>query len=332
MHQVIEALIDETGRVFLTEPVRFADKRRALVIVLDDTATVDPNPTKSSVPSTKPSEPACRYRVERPLGAGGMGQTFLGTDLQAGRTVCIKQLRPGLGSQLIVQEWRSLSRVDSRFVVRFLDKYDLGGTLHIVMEYIDGPTLAEQLERGVPSGQCAWLGLCLMQGLRAFHALDVIHCDLKPQNVLIQELTLVSPGEPGWVPKIIDFGLAVLDRHDADGHLTAEGRVAGTPAYMAPEQANGWILSPACDVYAIGLILWEALCGRRAFTGDPYSIMAAKAAQKAGLRIDNATVDVPPGITDLVECCTHPNPARRPTAAEAILRLEQYVAVSAEHI
>jgi serine/threonine protein kinase len=329
MHQVIEAVIDETGRVFLTEPVRFPEKRRALVIVLDDTAAVDPFRT-NSVPSTKASEGGFRYRIDRPLGAGGMGLTYLGTDLQTGQTVCIKQLRPDLGSALILQEWKSLSRVDSRFVVRFLDRYDLGGTVHIVMEYVDGSALAERLRTGLPSGECAWLGWCLMQALRAFHELDVIHCDLKPQNVLIQDLTLVSQGEPGWVPKVIDFGLAVLDQHDADGCATAWGRVAGTPAYMAPEQINGLMLSPACDVYAVGLILWEALCGRRAFTGDSFSIMEAKVAQKDGLRIESAVVGAPTGIIDLVERCTHPHPARRPTAAEAVKRLEQYVTVSAE--
>jgi serine/threonine-protein kinase len=328
MYQVLEALIDETGRVFLSEPVRFPEKRRALVIVLDDTTTRDPYGTRSFDPGTKSTDGPSRYRIDRPLGAGGMGQTFLGVDLQTRHTVCIKQLRPGLGNQLLVQEWQSLSRIDNPYVVRFLDRYDLGGTLHIVMEYVDGPRLADRLQQGLPVRECAWLGLCLMRGLHAFHQLDVIHCDLKPGNVLIQELTMVSPGVPGWVPKIIDFGLAVLDQHDADGHHTAQGRVAGTPAYMAPEQVNGWILTPACDVYAVGVILWEALCGRRAFTGDSYSIMEAKSVQKEGLRPDNTAVAVPPGIADLVERCTHPHPAQRPTTTEVMARLEEYMAES----
>jgi serine/threonine protein kinase len=325
MHQVIEALIDETGRVFLAEPIRLPEKRRALLIVLDDTTTVDPFRTKSFVPNATPSEDECRYRIERPLAAGGMGQAFVGTDLQTGRTVCIKRLRPGLRGEVLVQEWRSLSRVDSRYVVRFLDRYEHDGSLYLVMEYVDGPTLADRLGAGLHPAEVGWLGLALMRGVQAFHQLDVIHCDLKPQNVLTQEETRLSPGEPGWVPKIIDFGLAVLDRHDAEGNLTAVGRVAGTPAYMAPEQINGWMLSPACDVYAVGLILYEALTGQRAFPGDSYSIMEAKVAQTGGLRVERLPPGIPPAVAELVERCTRPHPAQRPTAHESVGWLERCV-------
>jgi serine/threonine-protein kinase len=194
------------------------------------------------------------------------------------------------------------------------------------MEYVDGPTLVDRLAVGLQSPEIGWLGLALMRGLQAFHQLDVIHCDLKPQNILIQQDTLVSPGEPGWTPKIIDFGLAVLDRHDAEGVFTAEGRIAGTPAYMAPEQVGGLLLSPACDVYAVGLIVHEALTGHRAFTGDAHSIMKAKMTQTDGLRVDRLPCDFPPAIAELVERCTHPDPGRRPTAPESVDWLERCLA------
>ncbi|MBS0265542.1 MAG: serine/threonine protein kinase [Planctomycetes bacterium] len=323
MNQVIEALIDETGRIFLTEPVQTTVKRRALVIVLDDETLVGPYQGKTFVPNAPPRESNSRYRIERPLAAGGMGQAFVGTDDQTGRKVCIKRLRPDTQSEILVQEWRSLSRVDSRYVVRFLDQYEQDGSLHLVMDYVEGPTLADRLEAGLPPTEVGWLALALMRGLQSFHQLDVIHCDLKPQNVLIEQETFDSPGEPGWVPKIIDFGLAVLDRHDADGQLTAVGRVAGTPVYMAPEQVNGWMLSPACDVYSVGLILYEALTGQRAFTGPAHSIMQAKREQRAGLRVGRLPAGAPFAIDDFVELCSHPDPARRPTSAEAVRWLEQ---------
>ena len=197
------------------------------------------------------------------------------------------------------------------------------------MEYVDGPSLAKKMRSGLTGHECAWLALSLMRGAQAFHQLDIIHCDLKPQNVLIEKVDWETPSDPDWVPRIIDFGLAVLDRKDADGCETAVGRVAGTPAYMAPEQVNGWMLSPACDVYAIGLILWEAVSGRAAFSGDTYTIMAAKASQTAGLRpeagLETGQVRVPSGVADLVERCTHPHPAHRPTAAAAIEELEKFV-------
>src|SRR4051812_43567803 len=121
--QVLEALVDEAGRVFLHEPARFARPRRALLIVLDDEMTPAPNRIPAFIPGLQ-HEGARRYRIDQPLGAGGMGQTFLGTDTHTGRTVCIKRLRAGFRNEIIVQEWRSLSRVDSPYVVRFLDWYE----------------------------------------------------------------------------------------------------------------------------------------------------------------------------------------------------------------
>lgn len=330
MHQVLEALIDETGRVFLAEPTRFAGIRRALVIVLADAPAAAPDRTRTYTPE-QPAEGAARYRIDRPLGEGGMGQAFVGSDLRTGRAVCVKRLRFGVRDTIIAQEWQSLARVDSPYVVRFLDRYEYDNHLYVVMELVDGPTLAERFRQGLPSGdEVVWLGLALMRGLQAFHQFDVIHCDLKPANVLLQENAGGPPGEPKWTPRVIDFGLAVLDQHDADGALSAIGRVAGTPAYMAPEQVTGLMLSPACDVYAVGLILWEALSGRRAFTGDTHSIMSAKTAQSAGLSVENPRPDFPRDVLELVERCTHPQPSRRPSAAEAVSLLERWQGYSAK--
>jgi serine/threonine protein kinase len=92
---------------------------------------------------------------------------------------------------------------------------------------------------------------------------------------------------------------------------------------MAPEQVKGWMLSPSCDIYAVGLILWEALTGCRAYTGHPYSIMEAKAAQATGLRLECMPPGVSPTVGELVERCTHPHPSHRPTADEAVELLEQ---------
>jgi serine/threonine protein kinase len=316
MHQVLEALVDEAGRVYLSEPVRLTERRRALVIVFDEESSLGQIQT-GNLHAGVSIVGAARYRIDRPLGQGGMGQTFVGTDIHSGQTVCIKRLRPGMRGALIVQEWHSLSRVDSRFVVRFLDRYEHRGSLHLVMEYVEGPTLADRLQTALSADEVTWLALALMRGVEAFHQHEVIHCDLKPQNVLIEQETLARQGAPAWTPKIIDFGLAVLDMQDADGNITAEGRMAGTPAYMAPEQVRGWMLSPACDVYAVGLILWEALTGRRAFTGDSHSIMAAKLNQTAGLRVEKTPPGVPVEVGELVARCTHPDPSGRPSASEA---------------
>lgn len=323
MHQVLEALIDETGRVFLAEALRPGGKRRALVIVLDDATVADPPPAKNPDPEAKPPDLHRRYRIERPLAAGGMGEAFVGTDLQTARPVCIKRLRPGVRREILVQEWRSLSRVDSRFVVRLMDWYEHDGSPYLVMEYVDGPTLADKLAAGLGPGEIGWLALGLLRGLAAIHGQNVIHCDLTPRNVLIQDVTVASPGEPGWEPKLIDFGLAVLDDFDAAGLETAYQRFAGTPAFMSPEQIDGLKLSPATDIYAAGLILHEALTRRRAFAADGRSMRKAKMSQKHGLRVKRLPPGVPEAIAELVERCTHPDPSRRPAASEAVALLER---------
>ena len=117
MHQVLEAMIDETGQVLLKQPARFPQARRALVIVLDDStlpADVETRPGAAAEHQNQDQNQGTgRYRIDKPLQAGGMGQTFVGTDTHSGRTVCIKRLRSGIRSNLIDQEWRSLARVDS---------------------------------------------------------------------------------------------------------------------------------------------------------------------------------------------------------------------------
>ncbi len=324
MHEVIEAVIDETGQIVSTKPLRFSQPRRAFIIILDETNDPASAETLTYVPTPPLSEGVGRYRIDRMLRDGGMSHVFTGTDLQSGQDVCIKHLRSNLHSSLIVQEWHTLARIDSPHVVRFLDRYDHGGTIHLVMEFISGQTLANSLNGGLTLRETAWLGYALMQGIRAIHKLHVIHCDLTPQNVILQTLPTESHKCP-WIPKIIDFGLAILDSRDADGRLTACGRIAGTPRYMAPEQFDGWMLSPACDIYAFGLILWEAITGRHAFEGDFRALRAAKANQVGGLRLPLDGYNVPSEIGELLERCTDPDPAKRPSSEEAIQQLDSWL-------
>lgn len=278
--------------------------------------TVDPPPTP--YPGSPPPATAGRYRLVRPLGRGGMGETFLAVDQRTGRQVCVKRMLCGHKPQLLAHEWKSLARAASPYVVRYLDQAEVDGLVFLVMEYIDGATLAERWTTGEGgAADLVWLGMCLFSGLADVHRHGVIHCDLKPQNILIEHRTFYDGGDPGWIPKIADFGLAVLDRRDVDGRATAEGRIAGTPAYMAPEQARGWMLSPACDVYAAGLILWECGSGRRAFDGDVHTIMLEKLARTEPFRLEPGRFTAPPALLEMIERCTHPTPASRPTAHEA---------------
>lgn len=329
MHQVIEAIIDELGRVILSEPLELSGNRRALVIVLDDSA-ISPSSTRHWLPGALQSEGVNRYRIEKPLSTSGMGEAFIGTDLQSRRTVCIKRLRPIMRNGTVARVCRTHARVQSKYVVSLLDLYEHDDSLYLVMEYINGPTLAERLAVGLRPAEISWLGLTLMRGVQAIHKQGVIHCDLKPQNILIQYYTLEVEDRPGWVPKIIDFDLALISRYweQEDGN---RGHIGfGTPAYMAPEQISDCTVCEACDIYAVGLILYEAITGQPAFAGAPHSIMAAKVAQTEGLRVAHLPPDIPSIFGVLVERCTNPSPMRRPSATEVVKSLESALDYTAE--
>jgi serine/threonine protein kinase len=319
MHRVIEAIVDDTGAVRLTEPIAPVTSRRALVILLPET----PAETERGSATYDARPAGQRYRIERALGEGGMGETFLATDVQSGKPVCVKRLRRGIPSAILTQEWRTLTRVISSYVVRYLDCYDIDGRTHVVMEYVEGETLARWLRQRRQSRECAWLGLSLLRGMRDFHEHAVIHCDLKPQNVIIQDGAHSAYGF-SWAPKIIDFGLAILDERDADGRATAFGRNAGTPGYMAPEQIRGEMLSPACDIFAVGVILMEALSGARVAARGSEAL-AVKDATPAGPR--DAALDA--GIVRLIAACTATEPSKRPSAADAVRYLERLLVADA---
>ena len=151
----------------------------------------------------------------------------------------------------------------------------------------------------------------LIDGTSA-HDREVLHCDLKPSNILLDQMT-----PKGFVPKIIDFGLAVVDLVDADSNITASGRVAGTVPYMAPEQLDGERLTGACDVYAAGLVLWELLMGTPAFEGKLSSIVGAKVKTNE-LTLQDCPLTVPDQFADLIRRCTLREVGERPTAGEAL--------------
>jgi serine/threonine-protein kinase len=155
------------------------------------------------------------------------------------------------------------------------------------------------------------LQLCLrvFKAIGYAHAQDVIHRDLKPSNLII------AAPEDDLIPKVLDFGLAIVSSRDERDALTGAESFAGTLQYMAPEQIQGAKLSSACDVYAVGQILWELLVGEPAFAGSSVAQMCAKKlALEDGLRLQNRGHD---SLSELISDCTSKNPQRRPSATEA---------------
>ncbi|WP_194420409.1 serine/threonine-protein kinase [Microbacterium abyssi] len=206
-----------------------------------------------------------RYRVGECIGRGGTAVVYRAEDVVLGRTVALKVLRTADDAltdlQRIQSETAVVASLNHPTLVTLYDaRLDPEHTRYMAMEFIDGPTLATRLQHGpLPGTEAADLARDLAEALHVVHQAGIIHRDVKPSNVL-----LGPPLRPGstWAAKLTDFGIACgLD----DARRTAPGIAIGTAAYMAPEQVRSSELTPAADVYSLGLVLLEALTGESAF-------------------------------------------------------------------
>jgi hypothetical protein len=234
----------------------------------------DPPPPGTS--PAKPVQPAPqpRYLLYQCIGRGGMGETYRAVDRKTRTEVCVKKLFDPRFASALRQEWLALARLHHPGIVQLLDFVEEGPEVQLVMEYVSGQSLASLIQRSLlPEVLVTEFGVRLAEALVYAGEQQVIHCDLKPDNILV-----TRAGASSW-PKILDFGLAIVEQRDDRGELTARGRRAGTVRYMAPEQFAGQQLTPACDIYALGLILDEMLRGQCAFSGDTWEVFANK--QKA---------------------------------------------------
>jgi hypothetical protein len=209
-----------------------------------------------------------RYHVERLLGRGGMGEVYLAQDTQLNRPVALKLPRLGNDPECLARFYR-----EARIAAAFTDPalcpvYDVGaidGIHFFTMPFFDGQTLADRLRQGgpLPAPEAIRLAIRVARAVESAHAAGVVHRDLKPSNVM-----LTPQGEP----VVLDFGLA---RQATGERLTATGVLVGTPAYMAPEQLSGRPedIGPACDVYGLGAVLYEALTGELPFPGPAHDAL-----------------------------------------------------------
>jgi serine/threonine protein kinase len=227
-----------------------------------------------------------RYRVEQTMGTGAMGTVVLAHDIVLDRRVAVKVLADNLAAdesfrQRFLREARLAARLCHPNVVQVFDAGE-NGRPFLVMEYVDGETVADRISRGsgLSDGEVLTLAADLSAGLAHAHAMGIVHRDVKPHNVLL--------GRDG-VSKLTDFGIA---RALEDHGLTEIGTVLGTAQFMAPDQAAGTPAGPPADVFALGAVL-------RHVAGD----------------------SLPAGLEALVEAALAPQPADRPSAAELSARL-----------
>jgi serine/threonine protein kinase/Tol biopolymer transport system component len=195
------------------------------------------------------------YRIERQVGAGGMGEVYRATDTRLGRQVAIKTCRQEFGERF-QREARAIASLNHRHICCV---YDVGPN-YLVMELLEGETLAEKLKHGqLPVELTLRYGGEIADALSAAHAKGVVHRDIKPANVMLTKAGV----------KVLDFGLA---KSPYDATLTRANVVMGTPAYMAPEQREGRPCDARTDIYALGLVLHEMATGKRCLTGEQPSL------------------------------------------------------------
>ena len=210
-----------------------------------------------------------KYRLGALLGEGGMGWVFEGVHLETEKVVALKYLKPHLQVRSAYQkhlrkEARAAGRLDHPNIVRL---YDVGGgapSAYLVMERLRGETLRTRMTSDRPSIEASLsIVASVLRGVSAAHRSGVVHCDLKPENIMLPTLPDGSSDEP----KVLDFGLSRIVRSPdaSEGETSSVHHIAGTPGYMPLEQLRGQPPSPRVDVYALGVVLYELLAGKKPF-------------------------------------------------------------------
>jgi serine/threonine protein kinase len=260
------------------------------------------------------------YEEIHPLGRGGIGRTILARERLSDRRVCIKELFRDVDVRMLEQEYLALSRMSHPNIVRVLQLAPHGEPPYMVTEYVEGVNILEHAAGLARDEQTiARLIRPVFDALATLHAKEIIHRDIKPENILVSKQT----GEP----VVIDLGLAVVDRVDHEGRLTAEGlRIYGTPAYMSPEQMSGEKLKPACDVYALGVVTYELVTRHCPFPSSQRGAWDAKMRATSGLSVpDRFWRPRWRTIRGVIRECTDPDRAKRPSAAAVRDRLDRLI-------
>ncbi len=252
---------------------------------------------------------ANRFRIVSLVGRGGMGEVYRADDLELGQAVALKFLAKGAVRDAAALdrfrgEVRNARQITHPNVCRVYDIGENEGRNFLSMEYVDGEDLSSLLRRigRLPVAKATELAQQICAGLSAAHARQILHRDLKPSNVLVD-----GRGHA----HITDFGLAT--RADED-----TGEVAGTPAYMAPEQFRGDAASTRTDVYALGLVLYELYTGKRPFEGGSFAECKQQHLQSIPAPPGETVRDLDPGIENTILRCLQKDATKRPLSVAAI--------------
>src|SRR5579859_4011315 len=269
------------------------------------------------------------YEIGAPLGAGGMGEVYRARDTRLERTVAIKILPEQLSSdpirkQRFEREAKTISSLNHPHICVLHDVGSQDGISYLVMECVEGETLAKRLEKGpLPLEQVLKYGMQIADALDKAHRSGVVHRDLKPGNIM-----LTSSGA-----KLLDFGLAkpaaptatvaTLSATKADSPVTQQGTIVGTFQYMSPEQVEGKELDGRSDIFSLGVVLYEMLTGQKAFKGKSQLSVASAILEKEPEPISTLKPMTPPSLDRVIRRCLAKDPEERwQTARDLALELK----------
>jgi serine/threonine protein kinase len=258
------------------------------------------------------------YEILTPLGAGGMGEVYKAKDTRLDRTVAVKVLPQHLSAssevrQRFEREAKTISQLSHPHICALYDVGNQDGVEYLVMEYLEGETLAERLLRGaLPTEQTLRYGIEIADALDKAHRQGIVHRDLKPGNVMLTKSGV----------KLLDFGLAKAVQPAASASpltslptqapaLTAEGMILGTFQYMAPEQLEGREADARTDIFAFGAVLYEMATGKKAFSGSSQASLISAILRDEPLPISQVQLMAPPALDRLVRGCLAKNPEDR---------------------
>jgi non-specific serine/threonine protein kinase len=256
-----------------------------------------------------------RYRLQGLIARGGMGAVFRALDLQTNRQVAVKHLLPEALTTdptlraRVIREGEALRQLDHPNIVKLLDTFEETGLYHLVLEYIDGGSLAKMIEGygALPYHRALGIAIEIVDALARAHHLKIVHRDLKPSNILI-----MSSG----TPKLTDFGTALLKSRE---RLTmGDAMPGGTVEWAAPEVLSGASADERSDIWSMGLVLYTMLAGKHPFQGNQLTDTLSNIFGAEPIPLTTLRSDVPEAMDDLVRKMLNKEPARRPATVRLI--------------
>ncbi len=268
-----------------------------------------------------------RYAIQDKIGTGGMAIVYRGHDTVLGRVVAVKTMLPQYAADQsfaarFKQEAQAAAALQSPYIVNVYDWGKDDDTYYIVMEYLRGTDLKSGIRKhgALAPRKVAQIGSQIAQALNIAHRHDIIHRDIKPQNIMVQ---------PDGNIKVMDFGIA----RAKNSHLTADNSVLGTAHYVSPEQTQGKALGATSDIYSLGIVMYEAATGKVPFEGDDAISVALKQVNEEPVLPSEVNPNVDPSLQAIIMKCMQKDPQDRFQSAEELYRaLRDYLNGQAESV